>query len=86
MKKTNSSFEIKKAIRPWTIFATSNGRRTTFTLQSVIIDGEYHGFICYGAKGVRKKDFLFYGESVGLAVKAIEANYGVIVNGWEQRF
>lgn len=82
MKNTGSNYK-KKPIRPWKVDATKNGKKTNFFLQEVLFNDDEHGFICYGARGVRKKDFAFYGVSVALATQAIEANYGVIVHGWK---
>lgn len=82
MTNTGSNFK-KKPLRPWQIDATKNGKKTTFYLQEVLFDDNEPGFICYGARGVRKKDYAFYGVSVALATKAIEANYGVKVHGWK---
>lgn len=67
-----------------------NGRKRGFTLIEVEYsdqeDNRYPGFACLGSKGGMKRNYQYIGESLALAVQAVETQFEVVVMNYEQVF
>ena len=80
----------KSNARKYRLNGVKNGRKRGYTLVEVEYadkeDNRYSGFACLGSKGGVKRNFQYIGESLALAVQAVETQYEVTIMNYEQVF